>query len=177
MVSGSKDATQQSSEEFSDSVDSDLQDGYTQHDRKDMHRIGNEQQFRVKPPNYFEVHRLIQVETLSNILLYSLHNLCIGHMGNPANVRISPPFVTLSNHRSNTRGLIAGGRAGLLWSPCWSYAGQFFIVFSIAEMTSMAPTAGGQYHWVSEFAPRNYQKILSYVSGKNTSAPMLKSSL
>lgn len=29
----------------------------------------------------------------------------------------------------------------------------------------MAPTAGGQYHWVSEFAPRKYQKSLSYTSG------------
>ena len=28
-----------------------------------------------------------------------------------------------------------------------------------------APTAGGQYHWVSEFAPRRYQKFLSYTSG------------
>lgn len=24
----------------------------------------------------------------------------------------------------------------------------------------------GQYHWVSEFSPRNYQQILSYVVGK-----------
>lgn len=29
----------------------------------------------------------------------------------------------------------------------------------------MAPTAGGQYHWVSEFAPAKYQRILSYLSG------------
>jgi choline transport protein len=28
-----------------------------------------------------------------------------------------------------------------------------------------APTAGGQYHWVSEFAPRRHQKLLSYLSG------------
>jgi choline transport protein len=28
-----------------------------------------------------------------------------------------------------------------------------------------APTAGGQYHWVSEFAPTKYQKILSYYAG------------
>jgi choline transport protein len=28
-----------------------------------------------------------------------------------------------------------------------------------------APTSGGQYHWVSEFAPRQYQKFLSYVMG------------
>jgi choline transport protein len=28
-----------------------------------------------------------------------------------------------------------------------------------------APTSGGQYHWVSEFAPPEYQKVLSYVIG------------
>jgi choline transport protein len=47
--------------------------------------------------------------------------------------------------------------SGLFWSLCWAYTGQFFIVLSLAEMAAMAPTAGGQYHWVSEFAPREYQ--------------------
>jgi amino acid transporter len=32
-------------------------------------------------------------------------------------------------------------------------------------MASMAPTSGGQYHWVSEFAPPEYQKLLSYFTG------------
>jgi choline transport protein len=27
----------------------------------------------------------------------------------------------------------------------------------------MAPTSGGQYHWVSEFAPPGGQKLLSYI--------------
>ncbi|KAK3617276.1 hypothetical protein LTR56_025400 [Elasticomyces elasticus] len=39
------------------------------------------------------------------------------------------------------------------------------VVASLAEMASMAPTSGGQYHWVSEFAPPQYQKALSYASG------------
>jgi choline transport protein len=44
--------------------------------------------------------------------------------------------------------LVAGGTAGLFWSTIWGYFGQSFIVLSLAEMASMAPTAGGQYHWV-----------------------------
>ena len=28
-----------------------------------------------------------------------------------------------------------------------------------------APSAGGQYHWISELAPRNVQKLLSYIVG------------
>ncbi|KAJ4017450.1 hypothetical protein NW761_015003 [Fusarium oxysporum] len=35
----------------------------------------------------------------------------------------------------------------------------------MAEMASMAPTTGGQYHWVSEFAPSQYQKLISYLMG------------
>lgn len=30
---------------------------------------------------------------------------------------------------------------------------------------SRAPTSGGQYHWVSEFAPRRFQALLSYITG------------
>lgn len=43
---------------------------------------------------------------------------------------------------SNTPALLAGGSAGLFWSVCWAYAGQAFVVLSLAEMASMAPTAG-----------------------------------
>jgi choline transport protein len=46
-----------------------------------------------------------------------------------------------------------------------SWVGFMFINISLAEMGSMAPTVGGQYHWVSEFAPRKYQKLLSYLMG------------
>lgn len=41
----------------------------------------------------------------------------------------------------------------------------FMVNISMAEMASMAPTAGGQYHWISEFAPRSKQKVLSYFIG------------
>ncbi|CZR54482.1 uncharacterized protein PAC_04366 [Phialocephala subalpina] len=46
---------------------------------------------------------------------------------------------------------------------CWFH--ECTIVASLAEMESMAPTSGGQYHWVSEFAPAKYQKFLSYSAG------------
>jgi choline transport protein len=46
---------------------------------------------------------------------------------------------------------------------CW--IGFLLINTSMAEMGSMAPTVGGQYHWISEFAPREHQKFLSYLMG------------
>jgi amino acid transporter len=80
--------------------------------------------------------------------------------------------------------MINGGTAGGIWMFFVVCVGMFFVMLSMAEMASMcvathqkfltsgslcgnrAPTSGGQYHWVSEMAPRKYQKFLSYMVGK-----------
>ncbi|KAF2101597.1 amino acid transporter [Rhizodiscina lignyota] len=62
-------------------------------------------------------------------------------------------------------GLLNGGFGGLFWTFIVTVLCYSTIVASLAEMESMAPTSGGQYHWVSEFAPEKYQKFLSYSSG------------
>lgn len=64
-----------------------------------------------------------------------------------------------------TGGLYSGGYAGLFWAFLGTTILYSPVVLSIAEMESMAPTSGGQYHWVSEFAPPSCQKVLSYASG------------
>ncbi|EMD61337.1 hypothetical protein COCSADRAFT_147942 [Bipolaris sorokiniana ND90Pr] len=61
--------------------------------------------------------------------------------------------------------LFNGGPAGGIWMLVLVCFGMFFVMLSFAEMVSMAPTAGGQYHWVSELAPRKHQKLLSYIVG------------
>lgn len=67
---------------------------------------------------------------------------------------------------SLSAGLTNGGFAGLFWVFIGTVICYSTIVASLAEMESMAPTSGGQYHWVSEFAPAKYQKFLSYSAGK-----------
>ncbi|KAI4285961.1 MAG: hypothetical protein L6R38_000254 [Xanthoria sp. 2 TBL-2021] len=62
-------------------------------------------------------------------------------------------------------GLINGGLAGLVWMFVIAAVGMGPVVLSLAEMASMAPTSGGQYHWVSEFAPPSVQKFLSFLTG------------
>ncbi|CAK7200079.1 hypothetical protein SEUCBS139899_002767 [Sporothrix eucalyptigena] len=62
-------------------------------------------------------------------------------------------------------GLINGGKAGLVWGYLVVWIGYMLVFASIAEMASMAPTSGGQYHWVSEFAPPRAQKFFSYTIG------------
>lgn len=66
---------------------------------------------------------------------------------------------------TSTFSLINGGRAGTVWTFLATWILTIPVVASMAEMASMSPSAGGQYHWVSEFAPPNMQKVLSYVSG------------
>ncbi|RDI80235.1 hypothetical protein Vi05172_g9750 [Venturia inaequalis] len=62
-------------------------------------------------------------------------------------------------------GLINGGTAGLIWTYIGTITFMTCVIASMADMASMAPTSGGQYHWVSEFAPKSYQRFLSYIIG------------
>lgn len=64
-----------------------------------------------------------------------------------------------------TPGFTNGGLPGVVYSVLWNFIGFGPIYFSMAEMASMAPIAGAQYHWVSEFAPENLQRVLSYFTG------------
>ncbi|KAH8660379.1 amino acid/polyamine transporter I [Xylariales sp. PMI_506] len=65
----------------------------------------------------------------------------------------------------STIGLVDGGAAGVIWMSFVGWISFVIINTGVAEMGSMAPTIGGQYHWVSEFAPRKYQRFLSYLMG------------
>ncbi|TKA68966.1 hypothetical protein B0A55_06609 [Friedmanniomyces simplex] len=64
-----------------------------------------------------------------------------------------------------SQSFVDGGRPGLIWSTFWNFICFTPIYLSMAEMASMAPIAGAQYHWVSEFAPENCQRFLSYITG------------
>ncbi|KAK3324505.1 amino acid permease [Cercophora scortea] len=61
--------------------------------------------------------------------------------------------------------LFNGGTAGMIWGYLIVWMGYMLVFASIAEMASMAPTSGGQYHWVSEFAPAGAQRFISYITG------------
>jgi choline transport protein len=88
--------------------------------------------------------------------------------------------------RTSIIALINGGTAGFIWMYLIAWAGFMCVNTSMAEMGSMfvprrldtsilvwhadstldrAPTSGGQYHWVSEFAPPQHQKFISFIIG------------
>ncbi|TAQ85335.1 hypothetical protein B7494_g6341 [Chlorociboria aeruginascens] len=110
--------------------------GSTQDDRQDMSRMGKKQEL-------MRNFRRISAFSFTVILTATWEYLLI----------------------ANSQGLQNGGLAGLWWEWVWTFFGFGIIMISLAEMASMAPTCGGQYHWVSEFAPYAYQKPLSYLTG------------
>ncbi len=63
-------------------------------------------------------------------------------------------------------GLQDGGPAGLVYGFLFCWAGYTAVVASLAELVSVVPTAGGQYHWTFELAPPKYRKFVSYVTGQ-----------
>ncbi|KAK5658294.1 hypothetical protein OQA88_2269 [Cercophora sp. LCS_1] len=61
--------------------------------------------------------------------------------------------------------LMNGGTAGMIWGYLLTWMGYLLVFASMAEMASISPTSGGQYHWVSEFSSPQTQRFLSYITG------------
>ncbi|KAF2159782.1 hypothetical protein M409DRAFT_70827 [Zasmidium cellare ATCC 36951] len=110
--------------------------GGNANDLRDLARMGKTQQLQ---RNF----RLVTMFGFSAILMCSWESL------------LSTLSIALQN----------GGTAGLIWTWLIVWIGFTAVYMSMAEMGSMAPTTGGQYHWVSEFSPRKYQRSLSYIVG------------
>ncbi|RAH69809.1 putative GABA permease [Aspergillus aculeatinus CBS 121060] len=58
-----------------------------------------------------------------------------------------------------------GGPAGTVYSFLVVWLGTFSTFLTLSELVSMAPTSGGQYHWVSMMSPASCQKYLSFLTG------------
>lgn len=107
-----------------------------QRDQQDMHRMGRVQQVR-------RVFRSFSLWSFASIVLSTWEYLLLD---------LGP---ALTN----------GGRAGLFWSFAVQVVLSGIVTAALAEMASMAPSASGQYSWVSYWAPEKVQKYLSYLTG------------
>jgi len=131
----------------------------TQHDRKDMNRLGKLQQLRVR-----YVFRSSWRRQLTAISPSSQRNFrFLSILGYALILGCTWEYALLGTLFS----LPNGGPGGAIWMYLIVAFFFYFVMLSMAEMTSMAPTCGGQYHWVSEFAPRQHQKILSFLVGSS----------
>ncbi|KAB8304225.1 hypothetical protein EYC80_003643 [Monilinia laxa] len=64
-----------------------------------------------------------------------------------------------------TAALANGGAPCLFYNYCISFIGSLAISSSLAEIASIWPTAGGQYHFVAALAPKNQMKVASWFTG------------
>ncbi|KAI0120315.1 amino acid/polyamine transporter I [Hypoxylon sp. NC0597] len=70
----------------------------------------------------------------------------------------------------STQSLLNGGPAGVIWGFIIVWVGTLSTFAVLSELASMAPTAGGQYHWVAMLAPDSSRHFLSYIAGWMTFA-------
>jgi amino acid transporter len=63
------------------------------------------------------------------------------------------------------QGLQNGGPAGVIYGFLIVWIGNLSVFSTLSELASLAPTSGGQYHWVAMLAPRSCAKFLSYITG------------
>ncbi|KAI0478677.1 putative GABA permease [Xylariaceae sp. FL0804] len=70
----------------------------------------------------------------------------------------------------STQSLLNGGPAGVIWGYIIVWVGTLSTFAVLSELASMAPTAGGQYHWVAMLAPVSSWRFLSYITGWMTFA-------
>ncbi|KAI0416382.1 amino acid transporter [Xylaria grammica] len=65
---------------------------------------------------------------------------------------------------TSTSTFVHVGSGGVIWTFLISWVGITSVYTVIAELSSMAPTAGGQYHWVALMAPKSCRNFLSYLT-------------
>ncbi|KAI0539934.1 putative GABA permease [Xylaria digitata] len=65
----------------------------------------------------------------------------------------------------STQSLVNGGPAGVIWGYIIVWVGTISTFAVLSELASMAPTAGGQYHWVAMLASRSSGRFLSFITG------------
>lgn len=58
----------------------------------------------------------------------------------------------------------SGGPSGIIYGFILVWAGTLSVFATLSELVSMAPTSGGQYHWVSMLAPPSSRKFLGYLT-------------
>ena len=62
-------------------------------------------------------------------------------------------------------GLVNGGPASLVYNFLICFCGTLATATSLGELASMAPTSGGQYHWVGILAPTQWAVKASWLTG------------
>ncbi|PSS15140.1 hypothetical protein M430DRAFT_142583 [Amorphotheca resinae ATCC 22711] len=62
-------------------------------------------------------------------------------------------------------GLQNGGPSSLIWGMVLSLSGVMCLALSLAEMASICPISGAQYHWTALFAPPRIRNFMTWMQG------------
>lgn len=62
--------------------------------------------------------------------------------------------------------LYNGGPQTFAWSVVIVYAGALAQSASLAEMASIQPIAGAQYHWTYHLAPERWKRLITWMQGE-----------
>ncbi|KAK6821272.1 hypothetical protein PG987_015672 [Apiospora arundinis] len=68
-------------------------------------------------------------------------------------------------HQSIYSPLYNGGPRAIFWGGFLTVAGALAQAASIAEMSSLQPVAGAQYHWTYLLAPKSVNRFMCYLQG------------
>ena len=66
---------------------------------------------------------------------------------------------------ANLTAMLNGGPATLIYGYIYAAMGALSTAASLAEMASIYPTSGGQYHWTAMLAPPSQRVFLSWFTG------------
>lgn len=66
---------------------------------------------------------------------------------------------------ANAPAMINGGPATLVYGFIYAFLGALSTAASLAELASIYPTSGGQYHWTAMLAPPPQKAFLSWFCG------------
>ncbi|KAJ6108284.1 hypothetical protein N7523_009607 [Penicillium sp. IBT 18751x] len=62
-------------------------------------------------------------------------------------------------------GLVNGGPVGLVWGMVLSLTGTMALALSMAELVSICPLAGAQYHWTAVLSPPRIREFSTWMQG------------
>jgi hypothetical protein len=80
--------------------------------------------------------------------------------------------MTLQIYRSLSSVLYNGGSEALAWGIVIVVCDAMSQSASLAEMASMQPIAGAQYHWTIYLAPKSQKKFITWMQGTNPRLPL-----
>jgi choline transport protein len=62
--------------------------------------------------------------------------------------------------------MTAGGPVSVVYGLLFTFTGSMACAASIAEMASICPISGAQYHWTYIFAPKRWRVLVTFIQGE-----------